>query len=89
MSLDPLLEQLAERVAELVAARLDGKASAQRGDDRLLDVHEAASLLGVTPRWVYRRANTLPFTRRLSKGVLRFSEMAIKTYMAASRRPAA
>ena len=88
MNLDPLLEQLAERVADLVVARLDGKA-AHPDDDRLLDVDEAAALLGVTPRWLYRRAKKLPFARRLSKGVLRFSEAGIKTYIRASRQGAA
>jgi len=88
VNLDPLLEQLAQRVAELIVARLDGKA-AHPDDDRLLDVHEAAALLGVTSRWVYRRAKSLPFTRRLSKGVLRFSEAEIKTYIGATRRGAA
>lgn len=86
MNLEPLLEQLADMVAERVAVRL-GKPQAE--PDRLLDIHEAATVLGVTPRWLYRRAKSLPFTRRLSRGVLRFSEAGIKTYIDATRRGAA
>ncbi len=87
MNLDPILEQLAELVAAKVAARLNG--TAQPEADRLLDVHEAATLLGVTPRWLYRRAKSLPFSKRLSRGVLRFSEAGIRAYMTAGRRGAA
>jgi excisionase family DNA binding protein len=44
------------------------------GPDRLLTADEAAERLGVSKRWVYRRADSLPFTRRLTSGTLRFSE---------------
>jgi hypothetical protein len=53
--------------------------------DRLYSVAEAASMLGVTPRWLYRHAGKLPFTRRLSRKVLRFSEAGLRRY-AATRR---
>jgi predicted DNA-binding transcriptional regulator AlpA len=39
---------------------------------RLLTVAEAAPLLGVTPRWLYRHAPTLPFAKRLGPKTLRF-----------------
>ena len=89
MTLDPLLEELAARMAELIAQRLNGHGAVppRTGEaDRLLDVHQAAELLGVTPRWLYRRAKTLPFAKRLSRGVLRFSESGLRDYMAAGRR---
>ncbi|MGH7547591.1 MAG: helix-turn-helix transcriptional regulator, partial [Gemmatimonadales bacterium] len=41
--------------------------------DRLLNVDEAAALLGVTPQWLYRHAKELPFTCSLSRKCLRFS----------------
>jgi excisionase family DNA binding protein len=44
-----------------------------KGPDRLLTVLEAADRLGVSKRWMYRKADELPFTRRLSGGTLRFS----------------
>ncbi len=86
--LDPVLDALADRVADRVVARLTG-APATPDADRLLDVQAAAAVLGVTPRWLYRRATSLPFTKRLSRGVLRFSEAGIRVYMAAGRRGAA
>lgn len=55
-------------------------------DDRLLTADEAAPLLGVTPTWLYRHAKTLPYTRRLSHKVLRFSEAGLRRWQAA-RRP--
>jgi predicted DNA-binding transcriptional regulator AlpA len=87
MTLEPLLDQLAELVAVKVAARLNGKPQPEA--DRLLDVHDAADLLGVKPRWLYRRAKSLPFAKRLSPGVLRFSEAGLRAYMAAGRRGSA
>ena len=46
-------------------------------DDTLLSADEAAPLLGVTPRWLYRNSRRLPFTRRLSRKVLRFSKSGL------------
>jgi predicted DNA-binding transcriptional regulator AlpA len=51
--------------------------------DKLLAATEAALLLGVTSRWLYRHWKTLPFARRLSRKTLRFSEAGIRRYMAA------
>ncbi len=50
------------------------------GADRLLTVTEVAIRLGVDRRWVYRRADALPFTRRLSRGTLRFSERGLERW---------
>ncbi len=55
-------------------------------EDRMLDVDEAAELLGVKPAWVYRHAGKLPFTRRISAKVVRFSRQGILRWLAA-RRP--
>lgn len=54
--------------------------------DRLLTPEAAASRLNVSVRWLYRHAHTLPFTRRLSRKRLRFSEAGLRRYMAT--RPA-
>jgi predicted DNA-binding transcriptional regulator AlpA len=45
--------------------------------DRLLTVSEVAAILNVAPRWVYRRAGSLPFARKLSANTLRFSEAGL------------
>lgn len=48
--------------------------------DRLLSAKEAAPLLGVKPRWLYRHADTLPFTRRLTGGTVRFSARGLERW---------
>ncbi len=52
--------------------------------DRLLDVAAAASL-GVRPRWLYDRARTLPFARKLGGRTLRFSEVGLRRWLARRR----
>ena len=42
--------------------------------DRLLTPARAAERLGVAKRWIYRKADELPFTRRLAEGTLPFNE---------------
>jgi predicted DNA-binding transcriptional regulator AlpA len=54
--------------------------------DRLLTPAEAATLLSVSVRWLYRHASQLEFTRRLSRKQLRFSEAGLRNYLA-RRRP--
>lgn len=48
--------------------------------DRMLTAEEAAELLGVSKRWIYRKAEELPFTRRLSENTLRFSERGLNRW---------
>lgn len=55
------------------------------GDDRLLAPEEVASRLGVTVTWLYRHAARLPFTRRLSRKALRFSERGLDRWQAQKR----
>lgn len=49
--------------------------------DRLLAPDEAAARLGVTVRWLYRHAGQLPFTRRLGRKTLRFSERGLARHL--------
>ena len=51
----------------------------------LLVVGEAAAMLRVSPRWLYRHAKTLPFARKLSPKVLRFSRVGIVRWLATKR----
>jgi predicted DNA-binding transcriptional regulator AlpA len=55
------------------------------GPDHLLTAKEAAPLLGVAPRWMYRHAPDLPFTRRLAGGTLRFSERGLERWKESRR----
>ena len=52
-----------------------------RTKDRLLNVEQAAQLLNTTPQWLYRRSKNLPFTRKLSRKLLRFSEKGIYRWL--------
>jgi hypothetical protein len=51
----------------------------ERGE--LLTVAQAAELLGVSARWLYRHAKTLPFARRLSRKALRFWEPGLRLWV--------
>ena len=53
--------------------------------DRLLGVEEAAAMMGVNPRWLYRHAKILPFARKLSRKVLRFSRAGITRWLTTKR----
>jgi predicted DNA-binding transcriptional regulator AlpA len=49
--------------------------------DRLLTAEQVAAILGVTKRWVERRARRLPFARRLSAHAVRYSESGLRRWM--------
>lgn len=57
--------------------------------DQLLTAEEVAKALGVTRRWVQRRARRLPFARGLSAHAVRYSESGLKRWMANRRMPIA
>ncbi len=50
--------------------------------ERLLTAEEVAHSLGVTKRWVQRRARRLPFARQLSDHAIRYSETGLRRWMA-------
>lgn len=52
---------------------------------RLLTPREAAGRLCVSLRWLYRHADSLGFTRRLSPRVLRFHEGQLEAYLRQKR----
>ena len=70
----------------LLTARLlapnEHAATASESADRLLNAEQVATILGVTKRWVQRRAPRLPFARRLSAHAVRYSESGLKRWMA-------
>lgn len=49
--------------------------------DRLLTAEAVAHLLGVTKRWVQRRARRQPFARRISVRSVRYSEAGLRRWM--------
>jgi predicted DNA-binding transcriptional regulator AlpA len=54
-------------------------------EDRLLSIEEAAAILGKTKDWLYRHADSLPFTVREGR-LLRFSSNGIQKYIRARLR---
>ena len=86
MSLDTLLEQLADLIADRVAARLNGNShppEAPTGEPMLTPA-AVAKQLGTSARWVYDHADELG-GKRLSPRCLRFGEEAVRRYL--ERRP--
>jgi predicted DNA-binding transcriptional regulator AlpA len=53
------------------------------GEDRLLDVKDAAVWLSLKVDYLYRHADEFPFTVRVAPGQLRFSTKEIKRYIKA------
>ena len=70
---------LARSVASAVGRAEPTHEVTEPGPDRLLTAKEAADLLNVTPRWLYRRQ--LPFARRLSRRAVRFSEAGLRRWL--------
>jgi len=90
----PLLSLLAAAQSALAAAQASllarmvfpGDSWAQTSDDdRWLSADEAAELLKVDRKWLYRRVKSLPFSRRLSRKKLLFSEVGLREWMATRR----
>src|SRR2546430_16938393 len=71
-----LLAQLAAASQQLAARLLSNgtqSATSEARGDRLLNAKEAARRCGLSPDWLYRHADTLPFVVRVGRS-LRFSE---------------
>ena len=83
---EALRARLWGRLMQPVSPAGDGDDPAQgKSGDRLLTVAEAAEVLAVDQRWMYRHADQLPFTRRLSPRALRFSERGLRRWMETRR----
>jgi hypothetical protein len=54
--------------------------------DTLLTPDQAASIAGVNRSWLIRNSYKLPFARKLSHKVLRFSEVGLRRWLV-TRRP--
>ena len=77
------VEQLRDLVHEELSRVLGNHV---QGDDRLLTVDEAAKLLGVTKRWLYRHQRNLPFARSLSRKNIKFSEVGLRKWMSIRKK---
>jgi predicted DNA-binding transcriptional regulator AlpA len=80
---DMLLDSIRVIVREEITAAIgSGK---HDEPDRLLTPEETAAILDVDVRWLYRHAAKLPFTRRISRKNLRFSEAGLRRWLAAKK----
>ena len=63
-------------VNRILALRVNGSSQTDRPTEgaRLLNVREAAAKPGTTEDWLYRHAADLPFTARVGKKRVRFSD---------------
>jgi predicted DNA-binding transcriptional regulator AlpA len=64
-----------------LAAPGNGPGAEPEAADRLLEVREAATRLGVSRDWLYRHARTLTFTVRLGRRAIRFSSHGLDRYI--------
>ncbi len=80
-----LLAQMASLQTVLLSRLFVGMSSDPRreegGEDRLLLVNEAASMLGMTRDYLYRHAGQFSFTVRPAPKQLRFSKLGIQKYI--------
>ena len=74
--------------ARLLLSKAETTTQTEFGD-RLLTVDEVARTLGVTKRWVQRRARRLPFARRISEHAIRYSESGLRRWMSNRKLSAA
>ena len=82
---DALLDQIRLIVREEVAAAYMTASNYTMESDPLLTVNEAATLMGVTSRWIYRHADRLPFVRRLSRKELRIDQNGMRRWLATKK----
>lgn len=73
--------QRASLLAELIALNMNPSP-----DDELLTVDATARILKTSTDWLYRHADTLPFTVRPGPGQVRFSNLGIQDYLRKCRR---
>jgi excisionase family DNA binding protein len=84
-----LLVRLGALVAALAARHVANVSNASKvlqveptdNRDRNLTADEAAKMLGMKKSWLYRHSGELPFTRRLSRRAVRFSEKGIRRWL--------
>ena len=70
------------QLREIVREEIRAASAPEQDLDRLLSADEAATLLAVSPDWLYRHAKKFPFTRKLGPKMLRFSHQGIKKWLA-------
>ena len=83
MLVELTVEELRSLIREELAA-LNAR-GVNTNKEMLLAPEEAANVIGVNRRWLYRHAEKLPFTRRISRKNLRVSEAGLRRWIAAKK----
>ena len=78
IGLETVLRRIIREELEAVINQVNGRR------DRLLDAKQATELMCCSEDYLYRRAKSLPFTRRVGR-MLRFSERGILAYLDAKK----
>src|SRR5262245_36361206 len=90
-ALAPLLAACAATEARiavrLASAAPEPPAPPPATPEAFMSVKGAAVRLGVAPKWLYRRKNTLPFMREMVPGTWRVSVPALERWMVRRGRP--
>jgi len=82
LHLAALQAAVAARLASSCLAEQVGRHDPAADGDEYLTTAEAAALLKVSSKWIYRRSSRLPFVRKLSRRELRCSRRGLERFMA-------
>jgi len=83
---DALREELFQLVKEALREELGTVTSWGDPDhEGLIDVKEAAEYLSVTPSWLYKKASSLPFSKKIG-GARRFDRRGMRRWLESQRR---
>jgi hypothetical protein len=86
------LQAVLRMLSDLIESKLrdlvlDGESSKKTdANEELLSAKRAAELLNVSEDWMYRHADGLPFTKRLSRKALRFRKNGLLEYRDSNRK---
>lgn len=72
--------------ARLGAHPLGKDSNAPNGTDRLLRADEVAARTGLSRDYIYRHADAFPFTRRVGRRAVRFSEQGLDRWLRTRRK---
>ena len=75
-------ETLRAIIREELATLVKATGSRSSAEDRLLSAAQAAEVLQVSERWLYKHADRLPYAVKLSSSVVRFSQNKIQEEIA-------
>jgi predicted DNA-binding transcriptional regulator AlpA len=62
-----------------------GSGQPMQKPDRMLTAKEAAPRLGMSTAWLYRNADSLPFTKRYPTGAVKFSARGLEKWLSRQR----